>query len=328
MSSPIEGGRRGGRLWIAVAVAVLVIAAGLFRYWAVGPRSTSRSAAASRGEANVDIYVYDLETGADTRLTDHPRPDVDPVWSPDGDKIAFARFTGEGNDLHDLYVMNADGSGERLLVGGATDDFWPSWSPEGTEIVFMSDRSTFGDIFIVDVETGDLRVKRIARSPTADEFPDWSPLDDRIAYVEERKRADETRIFTVRSDGSDKRVVSVLEGCCGIRQVEWSPDGKELAITWLRHGQADVWRISVADGKKKRVTYGTTGDGFASWSPDGQHLVFMTNRHTPNGDDVYVVDADGSDEREMVRTPWYDGSPDWSPRGDLILFDSIHGADT
>lgn len=332
MSSPVEGGRRRGRgssFLVGLTGLIILVALGAFvlSQWRRESPSTEIRLVGD-GRPNIDIYAYDLETGIDARLTDDPRPDVDPVWSPDGSQIAFARFTGLNNDLHDLYVMNADGTDERLLLGGSSDDIWPSWSPDGAQIVFMSDRSSYGDIFSVDVATGELRVKRISDSPTGDELPDWSPVDDRIAYVDERPKANESRIFTVRSDGSDEQTVTRFRECCGIEQVEWSPDGKELAITWLRYGHADVWRVVVGSGDKKRVTYGSTGDGFVSWSPDGRRLVFMTNRHTPNGDDLYVVDTDGSDEQELVRTPWYEGNPDWSPRGDSIVFESIYGADT
>src|SRR5688572_20989577 len=99
MSSPTDGGRRSGHLWIAVAIAVPVIAAGYFSFRSAEPPSTRDTAAAVSGEANIDIYAYDLLTGTDIRLTNHARPDADPVWSPDGTKIAFARFTE--SDLHD-----------------------------------------------------------------------------------------------------------------------------------------------------------------------------------------------------------------------------------
>ncbi|HYI43927.1 MAG TPA: hypothetical protein VE174_00500 [Actinomycetota bacterium] len=327
MDDRAERERRNALL--VTGAIVLVVVAFAVRGWWPGGEPTARRDASRTAEPTpepaADIYVYDLTNEQDVRLTDHSGPDVDPAWSPDGSRIAFARFTDE--NLHDIYVMDADGGDQVRVVGGPTDAFAPSWSPDGEEIVFMSG-STFADIFVVDVATGAVRVTRIGDFPTGDEWPAWSPVADRIAYVEERPESDETRIFTVRSDGTDRRIVQVLEGCCEVRHLEWSPDGRFLAFTWEQAGSVDVWIVyATGGGPVRKLTYGDLADGFASWSPDGRRLVFQTNRNALNEDDLYVIRSDGTGERALLRTPWYDANPDWSPDGRYIAFDSIEGAD-
>src|SRR5687767_427924 len=242
----MEGDRRStvlvGALVIFGSIAVLILAR-LMSPAQTTPSADKVTSAGTGGDANVDVYVYDIAAGTDRRLTGDPRPDVDPEWSSDGTRIAFARFAGE--DLHDLYVMNSDGSDERLLVGGVTDDFWPTWSPDGREIAFMSDRSSFGDLFAVDVATGEIRVKRTSLSPTADEFPAWSPTGNSIAFVATERSTHKTVIYTVAPDGSEKKVLRVFNRCCRwVRHIEWSPDGRRLLVTWQPRDQADVWVMS------------------------------------------------------------------------------------
>ena len=63
-----------------------------------------------------------------TRLTNNPRLDCCPSWSPDGTKIAFARNIGVGNS--EIYVMNADdGSGQTNITNNPNDDVGPDWGP-------------------------------------------------------------------------------------------------------------------------------------------------------------------------------------------------------
>lgn len=328
MDHSAERERRNAFL-VTGAIVIVVIAFAARNWWpGITPKEEGVAAPTPSADAILapqpDIYVYDLAYDRDERLTDFSGPDVDPAWSPDGTRIAFARFSE--TTLHDIYVMDADGGDLVRVVGGPTDDYWPSWSPDGEEIVFMSDRTSFADVFTASVATGAVRVERIGTSPTGDEFPDWSPVENRIAYVDQRQELDESRVYTVRSDATGQRIVAVFEGWRSIQHIDWSPDGKRLAVTRQDDTGADVWVVRARGGGLHQVTFGSAGDGFASWAPDGKRLVFMTNRHTTNGDDLYVVNAEGSEEKELFRTPWYDGYPDWSPDGRYIAFESIEGA--
>jgi Tol biopolymer transport system component len=59
------------------------------------------------------------------QLTDTPRFDENPVWSPDGNQIAY-QTQRDGN--FEIYVMNADGSEQHPLAAHPADDLWPSWA--------------------------------------------------------------------------------------------------------------------------------------------------------------------------------------------------------
>ena len=72
-----------------------------------------------------------------TRLTDNEVNDLDPAWSPDGNRIAFSRASAPGWEAQaDIWVMDADGANAVKLTGSDTDDSYPDWSPDGKRIVY------------------------------------------------------------------------------------------------------------------------------------------------------------------------------------------------
>lgn len=118
-------------------------------------------------------------------------------------RIAFA--TRRSIAVGDIFVVGIDGSGLRNVTGkGGSDDNWkPSWSPDGKKIVFESDRDGNAEIYLTDLDGGE--VKRLT-DDAANLDPSWSPDGTRIAFASNRdlnrsgKPNDE--IYLIRSDGS------------------------------------------------------------------------------------------------------------------------------
>ena len=72
------------------------------------------------GDKEIYVYVMDANGGKLIKLTDNSYDDMNPVWSPDGNKITFVRFEGGSN--YEIYVMDADGSNQVNLTNNIADD--------------------------------------------------------------------------------------------------------------------------------------------------------------------------------------------------------------
>lgn len=80
-----------------------------------------------------------------------------PVWSPQGDRIAFgfgSYFQSlQGPGIGDIAIVHADGSHLEVLTDGKGNYGFPSWSPDGKKLVYRGATDSVLGLFIVDVET-------------------------------------------------------------------------------------------------------------------------------------------------------------------------------
>jgi Tol biopolymer transport system component len=233
-----------------------------------------------------------------------PATDTRARGSAESGVIAFGvRDSSDGDDNFEVFLVNADGSGLRNLTRARDrDDFLSGWSPDGSELSY--DRSCFRGvpcepgIHVIRVDgTGERRLTRGERDFGAD----WSPDGRTITF----NRG--SRIYTMRADGSDLRVLTEGEN------PEWAPDGQSIAF----HRDAGIYVMN-REGSKQRRLAGPCGPEpcVLSWSPDGRRLAFAQETG------IYVVNVDGGRPRLLAARGW---GPVWSPAGGKIAFDSSKG---
>ena len=110
----------------------------------------------------------DADGSNQRNLTNNPRHDDNPSWSPDGKHIAFAR-AGRNREI---YVIDADGGNQRNLTNNPFSDRDPSWSPDGKRIAFVSTRDGNREIYVIDAE-GAQQTRRLTNNPRNDINPAW-----------------------------------------------------------------------------------------------------------------------------------------------------------
>ena len=151
------------------------------------------------------------------------------------------------------------------------------------------------------------------------EFPTWSPDGSRLAYCT-TIGPNYGQIHIANADGKRKRQLTHLKtGACS---PEWSPDGKEIAITVFEGTSTSLAIVDESGALLRNLGPGSD----AHWSPDGKQLLFLRPLpHTKIGSSIWVMRADGSEAREILEDSSHTVQTNWLPNGTGILFASERG---
>ena len=98
--------------------------------------------------------------------------------------------------------------------------------------------------------------------------------------------------------------------------VDVSPDGKEIVFDLL----GDIYSLPIGGGEAKSLTSGAMWDMQPRFSPDGKMIAFTSDR--AGGDNIWVMDRDGSNQRQVTELPGSSFAPCFTPDGKRILFAS------
>jgi Tol biopolymer transport system component len=277
----------------------------------------SRIAFTSDRGGNRDIYVVNADGSGLTNVSNDPcgafllgwYPDGLAGWSPDGSRIAFASGLtygggsnpppGVGDCVSTIKVVNADGSGLTNLTNGLAAYSFGAWSPDSSRIAFASRRGGNWDVYVVNADGSGLT--DLSNNPGYDSGPAWSPDSSRVSFISECKTVGgKLGLYEVNADGS--------------------------GLTYLGLPPYDP----IGGFSGCAPTYGVPSPSvaYASYAPDGARDALQVGLGNGKGEEIYVVNADGSGLTRLTNNLADDTMPVWSPDSSRIAWTSARSDGT
>jgi Tol biopolymer transport system component len=238
-----------------------------------------------------------------------------------GGQNAEAYFSGDGKRLiyqtthgdlrcDQIFVMNADGTGKKMVSTGKGRTTCSYFFPDGSRILYASTHAKSPDCPPVPPRRGGYV------------WPVYSTYD----------------IFVAKPDGGDPRQLTDTRGYDAEATI--SPDGKRIVFTSVRDGDLDIYVMNADGSDQTRLTTTLGYDGGAFFSPDGKMICFRASRPSgaaevdkyrellaqdlvePTRLEIYVMNADGSQVRQVTRNGAANFCPFFHPSGKSIIFAS------
>jgi serine/threonine protein kinase len=283
-------------------------------------------------EPSIECHIYVMQIGSENplRLTSDPAADFCPVWSPDGQKVAFIRYSETGTA--DVFIVPAFGGPERkLLTLGSNVRFPPrwDWSTDGKFIAYADKTSKDEPSKIFLISPDNLARHALTSPAEAWDFnPVFAPDNQSVAFVRQSSPLSSDIYIVPLMGGEPRRLTFENTLVAGLA---WTTDGREIIFSSTpdtRNGS--LWRIQASGGAAERVDIAGYNAIWPQISRRGNRLGYVQTSGDMNIYRMEVSDKVVSKDppTKFIASTRFDITPQFSPDGGRIAFSSDRSGQT
>ncbi|MGH7735825.1 MAG: hypothetical protein ACREOE_19540, partial [Gemmatimonadales bacterium] len=211
----------------------------------------TRMAFTSLGDGVAPVILETFATGARVTVPGTTTGlNITPVFTPDDQKVAYAKSTESGTDLYVANIVQMC-CVQRLTVGRYSDNLSPTFSPDGQRVAFVSNRPGVPQVYVMAADgTGQDLFAPFDFGATGDSYaPDWSP--DGASVVFHREVSGTPQLFVL---DVARRKVRQLTSAGRNEDASWAPDGRHVVFVSDRSGRRQLWVVDVMSGRFRQIT--------------------------------------------------------------------------
>lgn len=277
-----------------------------------------------------EIYSMEADGKRQVRLTYNDFDDASPVWSPQGDRIAFLSMRGDAG--YDIFVMNPDGSGERPLRdaehGGPLVTNNIEWSPDGRRIMY----NVGGKIYVVEVFDSvggysDAPAQNLSETAPAFAFDSgavWSRDGSKLAFTSRGCESCFPDLFVINADGTGRAQLTTTFDA--EFSPVWTPSGR-IAYGSFRDNGSNTYVINPDGTGDQLFNDAVMVASGPVWSPDGASVVFgSSGPASAPRPGLYKMNSDGTGLMFLTDEVNGGGRIVWSPDGSMLVAHVVNDA--
>ena len=251
------------------------------------------------------IYVKFLPDGEPTQLTHDDSLKMDPVFSPDGSRVAYSIPGGSW----DTWVVP--------VLGGAPKQWLPnasglSWTPD-KRLLFSEIKSGLHMVLVTSNESrSDVREVYVPPRERGMAHRSYLSPNGKWVLLAEMENNGWLQCRIVPFDGSSAGVRVGPKGGCTVGA--WSPDGKYVYVSSDSGSGFHIWRQAFPNGSPEQVTSGPSEEEGIAMAPDGKSFITSVGLATST---VWVHDGKGD---RQITSQGFAGAPHFSPDGSKLYY--------
>jgi len=258
-------------------------------------------------------------------FTSFPDRAEGPAFSPDGNYVAFARYS-DAPEVSGIYIKQVDTNHLLQLTKNEKDWFCcPVWSPDGRYIAFSRYPNNGRTTDMITISAIGGAERKLLSRVSAHGLLDWSPDGKFIAFTAKDVDRETYSIFLLSVDSLETHKLTGPPMNHQDAGPAFSPDGMQLAFIRTSNDLGDIFIMPANGGETRRLTFDHASiPSPPTWTRDGQSVVFSSTRSSiPT---LWRIPVSGGSPVQVSGVGVVTLHPSVSPRGHRLAYEQIMGS--